>query len=192
MTADMRTVALLLLLLIPIGPTSAQNLSFASREARAVPGWLPRLTIYELWLNAFSTEGTLRGAIPRLPQVADLGAAVVYLGPIAKRSASPHASPYSIADYNAIDPQYGNEQDLHDFVSAAHKLRLKVMLDIVYYHAAPDNVMLNTPDFFVKTLDGRIARGFWPQPLPDYRNAQVRKYLIDSLVHWVRDFFLQI
>jgi glycosidase len=187
MTADMRTLALLLLL-IPAGPARPQNLSLTSRQARPAPEWLQRLTIYELWLNAFSAEGTLRGASPRLPRVADLGATVVYLGPIAKKSATPHASPYSIADYNAIDPEYGNEQDLHGFVSAAHKLGLKVMLDIVYYHAAPDNVMLKTPDFFVKTLDGRIARGFWPQPLPDYRNAQVRQYLIDSLVHWVRDF----
>lgn len=153
-----------------------------------MPDWLPRLTIYEMWLNAFSTEGTLRGAIPGLSHVADLGAKVVYLGPIAKRSASPKASPYSIADYNAIDPACGTEQDLHAFVAAAHKLGLKVMLDIVYYHTAPDSVMRNDPDFFLKTLDGKIARGFWPQPLPNFRNPQVRKYLIDSLVHWVREF----
>ena len=49
-------------------------------------------------------------------------------------------------------------------------------------------MMQNNPAFFVKTQDGKIARGFWPQPLPDYHNPQVRKYLIDSLVHWVRDF----
>ncbi len=188
MAADMRFIALRLLLALQVGSACGQNLSFGSREARPVPEWLPRLTIYEVWLNAFSTEGTLRGAIPRLPYVAELGAGVVYLGPIAKHSAAPHASPYNIADYNAIDPDYGNEGDLHDFVSAAHKLGLKVMLDIVYYHAAPDSVMLKRSDWFVKTPDGNIARGFWPQPLPDYRNGQVRKYLIDSLVHWVRDF----
>src|SRR5690242_19372715 len=90
MAADMRTAALLLLLL-PTGPASPQNLSFASREARPAPEWLQRLSIYEIWLNAFSTEGTLEGATPRLPHVADLGAKVVYLGPIAKRSATPHA-----------------------------------------------------------------------------------------------------
>jgi glycosidase len=147
-----------------------------------------KMTIYELWLNAFSKEGTLRGAIPGLKRVADLGAMVVYLGPIAKRSATPDTSPYNIADYNAIDPKYGNEQDLHDFVAVAHKLSLKVMLDIVYYHSAPDNVIMKIPKFFVKTGDGKTARGFWPQALPDYRNPEVRKYLVDSLVHWVRDF----
>ncbi len=147
-----------------------------------------KLTIYEVWLNAFSKEGTLRGAIPGLKHVSELGASLVYLGPIAKRSETPHASPYNIADYSAVDPQYGNEQDLHDFVSAAHKLGIKVMLDIVYYHTAPDGVMMKNPDWLVHTQDGRIARGFWPQPLPDYNNPQVRKTLIESLLHWVRDF----
>jgi cyclomaltodextrinase / maltogenic alpha-amylase / neopullulanase len=98
-----------------------QNLSFGSREARPEPEWMNKLTIYEVWLNAFSKEGTLRGAIPGLQRVSDLGASVIYLGPIAKRSGRPHASPYNIADYGAIDPQYGSDQDLHDFVSAAHK-----------------------------------------------------------------------
>ena len=147
-----------------------------------------RLTVYELWLNAFSDAGTLRGAIPGLRSVADLGAAVVYLGPIARKSSTPHASPYNIADYNSLDPEYGTGQDLRDFVAAAHKLGLKVMLDIVYYHTAPDGLMMNMPGFLVKTPDGQIARGFWPQPLPDFHNPQVRRYLIDSLLHWVRDF----
>lgn len=182
-------IILLAVMHLLLGVTFAQNLSFASRQARPVPSWLYRSSIYELWLNAFSTEGNLRGAIPGLQRIADLGATIVYLGPIAKRSANPKASPYSIADYNAIDPEAGTEQDFRDFVAAAHKLQLKVMLDIVYYHTAPDNVLMEKdPGFFVKTQDGKIARGFWPQPLPDYTKPEVRKYLVDSLVHWVRDF----
>lgn len=165
-----------------------QNLSFGSREARPAPEWMNKLTIYEVWLNAFSKEGTLRGAIPGLKRVSELGASVVYLGPIARRSETLHASPYNIADYSAIDPQYGNDQDLRDLVSAAHKLGLKVMLDVVYYHTAPDGVMMKNPDWLVHTHEGKIARGFWPQPLPDYNNPQVRRYLIESLLHWVRDF----
>jgi cyclomaltodextrinase / maltogenic alpha-amylase / neopullulanase len=49
-------------------------------------------------------------------------------------------------------------------------------------------MMKDDPDFFIKTEDGKIARGFWPQPLPDFSKEKVRKYLIESLVHWVRDF----
>jgi glycosidase len=168
---------------------AAQDLTFGSRDARPVPEWLNRASIYEVWLPAFSKEANLRGATARLKDVAELGATIAYLGPIAKISAQPHASPYGVADYNEIDPEFGTAQDLRDFVEQAHALRLKVMLDIVYYHAAPDNVLLKDhPDWFVKTEDGKIARGFWPQPLPDFNNPQMRKYLVDSLVHWVRDF----
>jgi glycosidase len=149
---------------------------------------MSKLTIYEIWLNAFSKEGTLRGAIPGLRRVSNLGASVIYLGPIAKRSGTPHASPYNIADYNAIDPQYGNENDLHQFIKGAHRLGLKVMLDLIYYHTAPDGEMMKHPEWLVHTPDGRIARGFWPQPLPDFSRPQVREYLIASMVHWVRDF----
>jgi glycosidase len=186
-----KTLARILLALILLMPYRAfsQNLSFGSRDARPVPSWLSHASIYELWLTAFSPEGDLRGAIPGLNRIADLGATIVYLGPIAKRSANPKASPYTIADYNAIDPEAGTDQDLRDFVTAAHDLHLKVMLDIVYYHTAPDNVLMQKdPGFFVKTDGGKIARGFWPQPLPDFSKPDVRKYLADSLVHWVRDF----
>ncbi len=183
----MRRISALVIALLFAGVLLGQNLSFSSREARPVPAWMSKTIIYELWLDAFSKEGTLRGAIPGLQHVADLGPTAIYLSPIAKRSHTPGASPYNIADYNAIDPQYGDEA-LHDFVSAAHKLGFKVMLDIVYYHSAPDSVTMSIPGFFVKTEDGKIARGFWPQPLPDFGNPQVRRHLIDSLVHWVRDF----
>lgn len=185
-----RSGAVLLAVLLAI-PACAQNLNFGDRDARPVPDWLNRASIYEVWLNAFSSEGNLRGAIPGLQHIADLGATIVYLGPIAKHAADPDASPYSIADYNAVDPEVGTEQDLRDFVAAAHKLHLKVMLDIVYYHTAPDNTMMkDDPAFFQKTPDGQIARGFWPQPLPDFSKPEVRKYFVDSLVHWVRDFHI--
>jgi cyclomaltodextrinase / maltogenic alpha-amylase / neopullulanase len=184
-----RRSLLIVLLAALLHTGSAQNLSFSSQDARPAPQWLYRASIYEVWLNTFSSAGNLRGAIPGLKRVADLGATIVYLGPIAKRTADPDGSPYSIADYNAIDPEAGTDQDLHDFVAAAHNLHLKVMLDIVYYHTAPDNIMMTkNPGFFVKTQDGQIARGFWPQPLPDFSKPEVRKYLVDSLVHWARDF----
>ena len=184
----MRTIAAIVLLCLSFA-VSGQDLSFGAREARPTPEWLTRATIYEVWLNAFSQEANLRGATPRLKDVADLGATIIYLGPIARHSSLPNASPYSIADYDAVDPEYGTAQDLLDFISTAHALHLKVILDVVLYHAAPDNVLIEQhPEYFVKTQDGRIARGFWPQPLPDFRNAQVRKYFADSLVHWVRAF----
>ena len=179
----------MLVLLIACHSAPAQDMDFGAMQARPAPAWLATASIYEVWLNVFSKEGNLHGAIPRLQEIANLGATIVYLGPIAKRSREPGASPYSIADYNEIDPECGTAQDLRDFVAAAHKLHLKVMLDVVYYHTAPDHAwMKQDPSFFVHSPQGAIVRGFWPQPLPDFHNDKVRKSLVDTLVHWVRDF----
>lgn len=60
------------LALLSAGLLVGQNLSFASRQARPVSEWLHKTVIYELWLNAFSAEGTLRGAIPGLHRIAEL------------------------------------------------------------------------------------------------------------------------
>src|SRR5436309_8715690 len=84
-----RTALVALVLTLTSSTALSQNLSLGSREARPVPSWLQRSSVYELWLNAFSAEGNLRGAIPRLKQIADLGATIIYVGPIAKRSANP-------------------------------------------------------------------------------------------------------
>jgi glycosidase len=184
----MRRLALVSLLVLLSGAVAAQNLDFSARPARSEPEWVNRLTMYEVWLSMFSAEGTLAGAIPRLPAVAELGVNCIYLSPIAKLSSKPNASPYNVADYNAIDPEYGAESDLRAFVGAAHKLGMKVMLDVVYYHSAPDNVMRQDAEFFVRDKQGQVVRGFWPQPLPDFSNPRVRQYLSESLVHWVRDF----
>jgi hypothetical protein len=74
--------SLLLFLLLSIGATSAQTLSFGLREPRLVSEWLYRSNICKVWMNALSKNGYLWGAIPKLQHVADLGATVVYLGPI--------------------------------------------------------------------------------------------------------------
>ena len=187
--SELPSLAAVMCLAIAGSAGLAQGLDFGSRDARSSPASLAKASIYEIWLDAFSEQGNLRGAIPRLNEVAQLGATIVYLGPIAKRSAEPHASPYSIADYDAVDPEAGSEQDLRDFVAAAHALHLQVMLDVVFYHTAPGHVWRKThPEFFRKAEDGALVRGFWPQPLPDFTNPAVRQALTESLVHWVRDF----
>jgi cyclomaltodextrinase len=113
----LRIFSVLLLLFVGIESVPAQDLSYGTRDARPAPEWLYRSTIYEIWLDAFSKEGNLRGAISHLLHVADLGARIVYLGPIAKPSANPQASPYSIADFNEIDPGICSRQEKRGFSS---------------------------------------------------------------------------
>src|SRR2546423_209499 len=103
-----RTALVALVLTLASSTALSQNLSLGSREARPVPPWLQRSSIYELWLNAFSAEGNLRGAIPRLKQIADLGATIIYLGPIAKRSATPRLMGFAAMSVVASQSLFGS------------------------------------------------------------------------------------
>jgi len=41
---------------------------------------------------------------------------------------------------------------------AMHRLGLKVLMDIVYYHTGPDSVLLQRPGFHLRLPDGRLLR----------------------------------
>jgi cyclomaltodextrinase / maltogenic alpha-amylase / neopullulanase len=152
-------------------------------SARPSPEWLRRSSFYQLWLRSFTPEGTLRAAEARLGEIADLGAQIVYLSPIMVGH-----TPFTVTDYYSLDPAYGTAEDLKSFVNRAHQSGLKIMLDVVFYHSAPDNVLMDDPENYLRTPDGKIILGYWHLPRLNFQNPKTRRYLIDNLAHWVRDY----
>lgn len=176
----------------------------ARLPARSAPAWLTRGVIYQIWLRGFTPEGTLRAASKRLPSVAELGATIVYLCPICLQdpdmriefwSARQKASgtnnprnPYRIKDYNQVDPEYGAEADLHEFIDTAHKLGLRVIMDLVYFHVGPTSVLIREPDFVQRDAAGKVATGSWNFPRLNFNSRGLREHLCANMVHWVKDF----
>ena len=129
----------------------------AVSSVRPAPEWLTHGVIYQIWLRAFTPEGTLEAAKARLPEVASLGATIVYLPPVylqdddmrrefwssRQRScgANNPRNPYRVKDYDLIDPEYGTEDDLKAFIAEAHRLGLRVLMDLVYFHCGPTCVL---------------------------------------------------
>ena len=184
----------LTLLLALAASVSVLGQSVASRNARAAPASLERSVIYQLWMRSFTPEHTLKAVTARLPYIAELGADIIYMSPLnvhgyqpSDRGPNIRSRPYEIKDYDRIEPEYGTEEDLKALVAEAHKLGLKVMMDIVYGHSANDCVLLNRPGFFQRTPDGALLISRWKTPMPNFTNPQVREYFRDNMVHWVRD-----
>jgi glycosidase len=113
----------------------------------------------------------------------------VYLSPIQEMSqVNGFTNPYRIKNYDRIDPEYGGEDDLRALVIEAHRLKLKVIMDIVYFHTAPDNVLITKhPEWYKHTPDGKIQLGPWRLPVLDWSKTDLREFAIANLVHWVRD-----
>ena len=189
------TIRTKILLLLCCGVfTIAQNLSFSSQNARTDPDWVNDATIYQIWMRAFTPEATLNATTARLPYIADLGATVVYLSPLQTASDLGGAAkgwtlagPYGIKDYTQIDPMYGTEADLKALTAEAHRLGLKVIMDVVLYHMAIDNALLHNPAYYMHAADGKPVLGNWGRPRPDYSNPKLREFMVDNLVHWIRD-----
>ena len=161
----------------------------------APPAWLPGSVVYEVFPRDFSPSGDLNGVTAGLDRLHKLGVDVLWLMPInpignVKRKGT-FGSPYAVADYYAINPDYGTKADLKRLVAEAHRRGMKVILDVVPDHTAWDSVMMRTPSFYRHNAAGQII-----PPVPDwqdvaaldYSNPRLRAYMIDMLRYWVRDF----
>jgi len=94
--------------------------------------------------KGFYHGGDLKGLIARLDYIQGLGTTAIWLGPIYKNkpvqgpagdeSAAYHG--YWITDFTTVDPHFGSDADMRDFVAAAHMRGMKVYLDIITNHTA--------------------------------------------------------
>jgi glycosidase len=169
---------------------AADDLS--QQTARSSPDWLRESVVYEIFPRAFSPEGNFNGITARLGELKDLGVTILWLMPInpigEKLRKGTFGSPYSVRDYYAINPDYGTEADLKRLVSEAHKLGLKVILDVVPNHTAWDSVMMAHPEFYKQDANGHIL-----PPVPEwtdvaglnYENPKLRQYMIAMFKHWL-------
>jgi len=102
------------------------------------PLWVRDGIIYEIFLPAFTPQGTLRAAMAKLPYIKDLGATIIWLMPIFDngRLIDQLGAGYSITDFYAVAPQFGTMSDYLAFVDSAHALGLKVILDDTPNHVS--------------------------------------------------------
>ena len=91
-------------------------------------------------LNNDFFGGNFKGIQSKLPYLKNLGVTVIYCNPIFE-AASNHR--YDTSDYMKIDPMLGNEQDFKEFVEAAEKQGIRVILDGVFNHTGDDSVYFN-------------------------------------------------
>jgi len=132
-------------------------------------------SIYQIYLRNFTPEGTFIAAILRLHEIAGLGFQWILLTPyhpigvVARKGSM--GSPYAIADYKAVDPELGTMEDFLAFLTAAHSLRLKVLMDVVFNHCAPDSALAREhSEYFM--LEGQAPaaqRGELESPAPGTR-----------------------
>ncbi len=170
---------------------------FSKEDARSSREWVKDAVIYEIFPRNYSQKGDFNSITRDLDRLQKLGVTILWLMPIhpigEEKKKGTIGSPYAARDYYAINPDYGTKDDLKRLVAESHKRGMKVIIDIVANHTAWDSVMMKTPNFYTRNEKGEII-----PPVPDwadvadlnYDNPELRKYMIDMLKFWVREFDL--
>lgn len=158
------------------------------------PDWMKNAVIYEVNLRQGTPERTLKGMQLQLPRLKDLGADILWLMPIhpisEKNRKGTKGSYYAVADYKAVNPEFGTLDDLKEFVRTAHKLGMKVIIDEVCNHTGGDNIWLTSnPDFYVRDAKGNLVSPYdWTDTFKlDYSNPKMREAMYDALTYWVKE-----
>ena len=89
--------------------------------------------------------GNLKGITSKLDYLASLHVKTLYLNPIFE-AASNHR--YDTADYCAIDPLLGTEEDFTQLCREAEKRGIRVILDGVFNHTGDDSRYFNRAGFY--------------------------------------------
>ncbi|MGH9347304.1 MAG: malto-oligosyltrehalose trehalohydrolase [Vicinamibacterales bacterium] len=153
-------------------------------------GWRPPrredLVVYELHGGTFSPQGTFRGALERLPHLAQLGVSAIELMPVGDFPGS-HNWGYDGVAIFAPSRAYGRPEDLQALVNAAHQHGLAVLLDVVYNHLGPDGAYANafSPYYFTDRHKSPWGQGV---NMDGPHSADVRAFFVANAVHWVRDY----
>lgn len=161
------------------------------------PQWSKDAVIYQLNTRQFSTEGTFNAAQQQLPRLKALGIDIIWLMPVqpigVKNRKGSLGSPYSVRDYYGVNPEFGSAQDLKNFINAAHKLGMHVILDWVANHTAWDNPLVTEhPEWYSRDWKGE----FHPTPWwdwhdiidLDYNQPGLRRYMADAMLYWITEF----
>ncbi|MCQ2348352.1 MAG: alpha-amylase family glycosyl hydrolase [Paludibacteraceae bacterium] len=153
--------------------------------------WAYDATIYELNTRQLSEEGTFAAAEERLETLKDCGVDIIWVmpcQPIGKLTRKGTlGSYYSIIDYCQINPEFGTMDDFKRFLNKAHELGMKVILDWVANHTAPDSEWTKNEGWHYRDSLGNLMVQYdWTDISKlNYDNQDMRAAMKQAMHFWM-------
>ena len=156
------------------------------------PAWIMQGNIYEVNIRQYTAAGTLNAFAKHLDRLKAMGVQTIWFMPINPISKTDRkgslGSYYAVADYTALNPEFGTIADFKRVVQLIHNRGMKVIIDWVPNHTGADNRWLTEhPDFFIKDSTGKPAVAFdWADTKQlDYKNTVMQDSMIAAMKFWV-------
>jgi alpha-amylase len=150
--------------------------------------------IYEVNIRQYSSEGTFKAFEKDIPELKKLGIKILWIMPVfpigLEKRKEGLGSYYSVKDYKAINPEFGNLDDYKKLVATAHQNGIYVIQDWVANHTAWDHSWVKeNPDYYTKDKDGKMISPFdWTDVVKlNYDNQNMRKAMISEMNFWLKN-----
>ena len=154
--------------------------------------WAYDATIYELNTRQATEEGTFAAAEALLPEIKESGVDIIWIMPIQQIGVLERkgtlGSYYAITDYCKFNPEFGTRADFESFLAKAHELGLKVILDWVANHTAPDSEWTKNDGWHYRDSLGNLMVQYdWTDISKlNYDNQDMRAAMKQAM-HWWMD-----
>jgi glycosidase len=178
------------------------------------PQWAREAVIYHIFVDRFfpgrgrewlqtdnpkkAYGGTLWGVFEKLDYIKDLGATAIWLSPIFP---SPSIHRYDAFDYEHVAEELGGDAALKALVYEAHKLGIRVILDLVCNHISNEHPIFqeaqsnnNSPyqDWFYfydsDEIGYRTFFGVRSMPQLNLNHPAARAWMLDIARYWLEEF----
>ncbi len=167
----------------------------------AIAPW-NELVIYELHVGTFNEQnnsdrpGKFPSISARLSYLKKLGINAIQVMPIGE-FAGERSWGYNPAHIFSVEKAYGGPLAFKQFIKQAHRYGIAVILDVVYNHLGPSDLDLWQFDGWSEGDRGGIyfyndyrSHTPWGETRPDYGRGEVRQYIIDNVLMWLREYHI--
>jgi alpha-glucosidase len=143
--------------------------------------WWRDAVVYEIYVRSFADSdgdgvGDLPGIRSRLPYLAKLGVDAIWLTPFFPSPGADHG--YDVADYLGVDPLFGSLADFDALVDDAHRLGIRVLIDLVPNHTSIAHPWFRDhPEYYVWTDEPNNWLSVFGGPAWEYDEGRGRYYL---------------
>lgn len=161
---------------------------------RTTASWLDTCVLYEVNIRQFTEEGTFKAFESHLGRLKDMGINTLWFMPIHPISEAERkgtlGSYYAVADYMAVNPEFGTMEDFQHLVDTAHEMGFKVIIDWVANHTGCDNKWIEEhSDWFELDENGEITHSYdWNDTAElNFDNYEMRAEMIKCMQFWVEE-----
>lgn len=161
------------------------------------PSWIEQGNIYEVNIRQYTPEGSFKAFASHLNRLKEMGVQTLWFMPIQPIGVEGRkgalGSYYAVSNYKAVNPEFGTMDDWKSLVNQIHSKGMKVIIDWVPNHTAPDHPWVSShPEFFYRdSITGKPIhqKGTdWTDTRKlDFKNTQMADSMIDAMKFWVKE-----